>query len=533
MSKSKCPIMTTTSGNPIGDNQNSLTAGERGPLLMQDFPLMEKLAHLSRERIPERLVHAKGSGALGQFTVTHDISKYTKAYLFGAIGRQTDVLVRFSTVAGERGAADAERDVRGFAVKFYTGEGNWDLVGNNTPVFFIRDPYKFPDLVHSQKRHPKNNLRSNTAFWDFLSHSPEALHQITFLMGDRGFPAAPQCMDGFGGHAFSFINDSNERCWVKFHLKTCQGHRRLSDEEAAAIVGVDRESTQRSLFCAIEAAEAAESGKRDECGEPKKFPRWELKVQIMSELDAEEKDYNPFDLTKVWSQKDYPLIDVGVLELNKNPDNYFTEIEQAAFSPANMVPGIGFSPDKVLQGRLFAYADAQRYRLGTHYDALPVNAPKSEVHHYHKDGAMRFFPNNRGDAFYEPNSFGGAVESAEFKEPPLAISGDADRYDHRVGNDDYTQARNLFLVVFNDDQRCRLFKTIAGSMDGVQDDIIERILAHFDRVDASYGDGVRDARKARLALGKNNDPCSFSPIIDSCKCGTCESTPCECTEKCD
>jgi catalase len=446
---------------------------------MQDYQLIEKLAHQNRERIPERVVHAKGWGAFGTLTVTHDISRYTRAKLFGDIGKQTPLLARFSTVAGEQGAADAERDVRGFSLKFYTEEGNWDLVGNNTPVFFIRDPLKFPDFIHTQKRHPRTNLRSPTAAWDFWSLSPESLHQVTILMSDRGIPVSPRFMDGFGSHTFSFWNNDGERFWVKFHFKTQQGHKTLTNAEADAVIGKSRETYQEDLFGAIERQE---------------FPRWRMCVQIMPELEAEKTAYNPFDLTKVWPHGDYPLIDVGVVELNRNADNYFAEIEQAAFSPSNIVPGIGFSPDKMLQARIFSYADAHRYRLGTHYEALPVNAPKCPVHHYHKDGAMRFFRNDTGnpDAYYEPNSFGGPTQDPSVAEPPLRISGDAARYNHRDGNDDYTQAGNLFRLL-PDDQKQRLFQNIAASIGGVPQAIIDRQLAHFDKADPAYGAGVRRA----------------------------------------
>lgn len=475
--------LTTTAGAPIADNQNTKTAGERGPVLLEDYQLIEKLAHQNRERIPERVVHAKGWGAFGKLTVTHDISQYTRAKLFGAVGKETPVLARFSTVAGEQGAADAERDVRGFALKFYTEEGNWDLVGNNTPVFFIRDPLKFPDFIRTQKRHPVTNLRSTTAMWDFWSLSPESLHQVTILMSDRGIPVSPRFMNGYGSHTFSFWNNEGERFWVKFHFKTEQGHRTMTNAEAAAVIGETRESYQEDLYGAIDRGE---------------FPRWKMYVQVMPELDAEKTNYNPFDLTKVWPHAEYPLIPVGVLELNRNPQNYFAEIEQAAFSPSNVVPGIGFSPDKVLQGRLFAYADAHRYRLGTHYEALPVNAPKCPVHHYHKDGAMRFFETKTGhpDAYYEPNSFGGAQQDPSVAEPPMRISGDAARYDHRAGNDDYTQAGNLFRM-FDEAQRERLFSNIAAAMQGVPEFIVERQLEHFTKADAAYGAGVRKALEAR------------------------------------
>jgi len=472
--------LTTSAGAPVPDNQNSLTAGERGPVLLTDVHLVEKLAHQNRERIPERVVHAKGWGAHGTLTITGDISKYTRAKVLQP-NAQTPLVLRFSTVAGEQGAADAERDVRGFAIKFYTSEGNWDLVGNNTPVFFVRDPLKFPDFIHTQKRHPRTNLRSKTAMWDFWSLSPESLHQVTILMSDRGLPVAPMYMNGYGSHTYSLWNNAGERFWVKFHFKTQQGHKFHTNAEAEKVIGQTRESYQEELYGAIEKGN---------------FPRWKVQVQIMPELDAEKTPYNPFDLTKVWPHKDYPPIDIGILELNRNADNYFAEIEQVAMSPSNAVPGIGFSPDKMLQARVFSYADAHRYRLGTHYDSLPINAAKSPVHTYHKDGQMRFMANNPNpDAYYEPNSFGGPVQDPGVKEPPLKISGDADRYSHRVGNDDYGQPRALFNL-FDAGQKQRLFANIAAAMDGIPDAIAERQLGHFDRIALEYGNGVRAARAA-------------------------------------
>jgi catalase len=477
--------LTTTGGAPVADNQNSLTAGLRGPVLLQDWQLLEKLAHQNRERIAERVVHAKGWGAFGTFTTTHDISHYTRAKIFSEVGKQTPMLARFSTVAGEQGAADAERDVRGFALKFYTEEGNWDLVGNNTPVFFVRDALKFPDFIHTQKRHPRSNLRSPTAMWDFWSLSPESLHQVTILMSDSGIPTSPRFMNGYGSHTYSFWNDEGERFWVKLHFKTQQGHRHLTNAESEQVIGQSRESYQEDLYGAIEKGE---------------YPKWTLFVQLMPELEAERTPYDPFDLTKVWPHGDYPLHEVGVLELSRNPDNYFAEIEQAAFSPSNAVPGIGFSPDKMLQARVFSYADAHRHRLGTHYEALPVNAPKCPVAHYHKDGAMRFFRNDNGnpDAYYEPNSMGGPVQAPEFAEPPLRLSGDAARYDHREGNDDYVQVRALFRL-FDAGQRERLFANIAAAMGGVPKEIVDRQLGHFRKVDPEYGEGVEKALAARGA----------------------------------
>jgi catalase len=474
------PTLTTSAGAPIADNQNAITAGPRGPVLLQDYQLIEKLAHQNRERIPERVVHAKGSAAYGIFTVTNDLSRYTRAGVLATPGKQTEVLLRFSTVAGERGAADAERDVRGFALKFYTDEGNWDLVGNNTPVFFIRDPLKFPDFIRTQKRHPRTNMRSPTAMWDFWSQSPESLHQVTILMSDRGLPQGYRHMNGYGSHTYSLWNDAGERFWVKFHFKTLIGHRTWTNEEAAQVVANDRESAQRDLYEAIERGD---------------YPRWAVKVQIMPEADADRTPYNPFDLTKVWPHADYPLIDVGVLELNRNPEHYFAEVEQASFSPSNIVPGIGFSPDKVLQARIFAYADSHRYRVGTHYESLPVNRPRCPVHTYHADGQMRFDAPKGTDAYYEPNSFGGPVEEPGVKEPPLRITGDADRYSHRDGNDDFSQPRALFRLMSADQQR-QLFTNIAAAMQGVPDFIVDRQLDLFTKVDPAYGAGVA------AALGK-------------------------------
>ena len=478
--------LTTTHGQPIADNQNSLTAGIRGPLLMQDFQLLEKMATFNRERVPERVVHAKGSGAFGTFTVTHDITRYTKANIFSQIGKKTKVLLRFSTVAGERGAADAERDVRGFAIKFYTEEGNWDLVGNNTPVFFIRDAYKFGDFIHTQKRDPKTNLRSPVAMWDFWSLSPESLHQVTILFSDRGLPQGYRFIHGFGSHTYCFFNEMNERVWVKFHFKTQQGIKNWTNAEAAQVVAQDRESSQRDLFEAIERGD---------------FPRWNLKIQVMSEKEAETYAINPFDLTKVWPHKDYPLLDVGVLELNKNPENYFAEVEQAAFEPSNIVQGIGFSPDKMLQARIMSYADAHRYRIGVNYASLPVNRPIVEVNNYHRDGNMRLDGNFGGAVNYEPNSMGGPMEDKSVKEPSLHLEGDADRYDHRIGNDDYTQPGNLFRLM-NSDQKDQLFNNVAEAMQGVPKRIQVREIVHFYRADPAYGLGV--AKKLGL---------DFSPYL--------------------
>ena len=481
------PILTTTAGAPVADNQNSITAGPLGPVLLQDYQLIEKLAHQNRERIPERTVHAKGWGALGELIITADISKYTKAKTLQK-GAKTPMIARFSTVAGELGAADAERDVRGFALKFYTEEGNWDLVGNNTPVFFVRDPYKFPDFIHTQKRHPKTNMRSPTAMWDFWSLSPESLHQVTILMSDRGLPISPMHMNGYGSHTYSMINGDGERVWVKFHFKTEQGHKHYTNAEANEVIGKSRESFQEALFGAIESG---------------KFPRWKMQIQVMPEEDVGKHWYNPFDLTKVWPHGDYPPIDIGYFELNQNPENYFQEIELAAFSPSNVVPGISWSPDKMLQARIFSYADAHRYRLGTHYEHLPVNGAKYPVHNYHKDGPMRFFPAETGnvDAYYEPNSFNGAVQDERYAEPPLKISGDAQRYNHQDGNDNYRQPGDLFRLMSKDAQE-RLFNNYADAMQGVPVEIIKRQLAHCYKADRAYGKGLA----ARLGLSVSGLP---------------------------
>ena len=472
-----------TSGCPVVDNQNVLTAGSRGPMLLQDVWFLEKLAHFDREVIPERRMHAKGSGAFGTFTVTHDISQYTKAKIFSEIGKKTDLFVRFSTVAGERGAADAERDIRGFALKFYTEEGNWDLVGNNTPVFFIKDPLKFPDLNHAVKRDPRTNMRSAQNNWDFWTLLPEALHQITILMSERGNPRSYRHMHGFGSHTFSFINDKNERYWVKFHFESQQGIENLTDKEAEELIGKDRESHQSDLYNSIENGD---------------YPRWNFKVQIMPENEAQNYRFHPFDLTKVWSHKDYPLIDVGVFELNRNPENYHAEVEQAAFNPASVVPGISFSPDKMLQGRLFSYGDAQRYRLGVNHNQIPVNAPRCPMHSYHRDGAMRVDGNYGSTKGYEPNSLGEWQEQPDSKEPPWSLDGLADHWDHREDDDDYyTQPGDLFRLMTPEQQQV-LFENTARSVGGADIDVQKRHINNCLKADRAYGQGVAEALNIAL-----------------------------------
>ena len=472
--KNEKKTLTTAHGIPVADNQNSLTAGPRGPVLMQDVHLVEKMAHFNRERIPERVVHAKGAGAYGVFTVTGDITGYTRAALFSAVGKRTEVFARFSTVGGEKGSADADRDPRGFAVKFYTEEGNWDLTGNNTPVFFIRDPLKFSDFIHTQKRDPRTNLKSPTAMWDFWSRSPESLHQVTILFSDRGTPRDYRHMNGYGSHTFSFWNDRRERVWVKFHLKTRQGIENLTRAEATRLAGEDPDHATRDLFEAIESGD---------------FPRWTLFVQIMTPEQAEASPVHPFDVTQVWPHRDYPLQEVGVLELNRNPENYFAEVEQAAFSPGNLVPGIGLSPDKMLQARVLSYGDAHRYRLGVNYESLPVNRPRSPVHHYHRDGRMRFDGNGGSGPNYEPNGFGGPVEDPGFREPALPVHGDADRYDHRRDADDTSQAGALFRLLSKEEQE-RLVDNLKASLASVPRAIQERQVRHFHRADPGYGRAV-------------------------------------------
>ncbi|HEU0277111.1 MAG TPA: catalase [Rhodanobacteraceae bacterium] len=470
--------LTTIAGAPVPDNQNVLTAGPRGPTLLEDVWLLEKLAHFDREVIPERRMHAKGSGAFGTFTVTNDITKYTRAKIFSKIGKKTDLFARFTTVAGERGAADAERDIRGFAVKFYTEEGNWDLVGNNTPVFFFRDPLKFPDLNHAVKRDPRTNLRSATNNWDFWTGLPEALHQVTIVMSDRGIPKDYRHMHGFGSHTFSFINARGERFWVKFHHVCQQGIENLTDAQAEAVIAKDRESSQRDLFDAIERGD---------------FPKWKLCVQIMPEAEAAKVPYHPFDLTKVWPHGDYPLIEVGVWELNKNPENFFADVEQSAFNPAQVVPGIGFSPDRMLQARLFSYGDAQRYRLGVNLHQIPVNRARCPVHAFHRDGQGRVDGNYGSTPGYEPNSHGEWREQPEFRGPPLPLQGAAGHFDFRKDDDDYYSQPGALFRLMKAKQKQALFENTARAMQGVPEKIQRRHIAHCAKADPAYGEGIRKA----------------------------------------
>lgn len=471
--------LTTQVGAPVADNTNSVTAGSRGPMTLQNPWFIEKMAHFDREVIPERRMHAKGSGAFGHFTVTHDISKYTKAKIFSEIGKKTDLFIRFSTVAGERGAADAERDIRGFAIKFYTEEGNWDLVGNNTPVFFLRDPLRFSDLNHAVKRDPRTNMRSAQNNWDFWTMLPEAFHQVTITMSDRGIPKSYRHMHGFGSHTYSMINAENKRTWVKYHWRTQQGIECLSDAKAAELVGCDRESNQRDLYDAIERGY---------------FPKWDLYIQVMTEEQAANHHENPFDISKIWKHGSFPLIPVGVIELNRNPENYFADVEQAAFNPAHIVPGIGLSPDKLLQGRLFSYGDAQRYRLGVNHMLIPVNQPRCPVHAYHRDGQMRVDGNYGSTLHYQPNSYGEWEDQLDQKEPPLELCGPMDSYEPKDDQTDdcFRAAGDLYRLI-TEDKKALLIENTARNMKGVSDNIRLRHAAHCLLADLDYGRRMAEA----------------------------------------
>ena len=466
--------LTTSWGAPVGDNQNSMTAGSRGPVLIQDVHLLEKLAHFNRERVPERVVHAKGSGAHGYFEVTNDISKYTKAKLFNGVGKRTPMFIRFSTVAGELGSADTVRDPRGFAVKFYTEDGNYDIVGNNTPIFFIRDAIKFPDFIHTQKRHPQTHLKNPNAVWDFWSHSPESLHQVTYLMGDRGIPVTLRHMNGYGSHTFKWINAEGEGVWIKYHFKTDQGVKNLDPTVAEKLAGANPDYHTEDLYNAINNGD---------------FPSWTLYVQIMPLEDANTYRYDPFDVTKIWSHKDYPLIEVGRMVLDRNPENYFAEVEQATFSPGTLVPGVDVSPDKMLQGRLFAYGDAHRYRVGANHNQLPINRPRTEVDNNQRDGNMTINNGKKPEVYYEPNSYNGAIETCENKQAAFPVSGVAESvpYDH---NDHYTQAGDLFRLM-SEEERARTIFNIVGSMKSVDKDEIKlRQIGHFYKADPELGTRV-------------------------------------------
>jgi catalase len=483
--------LTTAFGIPVADDQNSLTAGERGPVLMQDVHLLEKLAHFDRERIPERVVHAKGAGAGGYFEVTADVTKYTKAKFLSAIGKRTEVFVRFSTVGGEKGSADSARDPRGFAVKFYTEEGNYDLVGNNTPVFFIRDPLKFPDFIHTQKRHPATNCKDPDMFWDFLSLTPESIHQVTILFSDRGTPATFRQMNGYSSHTFKWYNHQGEYFWVQYHFKTDQGIKNLTREEAVRIGGLDPDHATRDLYEAIKRGE---------------YPSWTLEMQIMSPEQAKDFPWDILDITKVWPHGEVPPIRIGKLVLNRNPVNYFAEVEQAAFSPGNLVPGIAASPDKMLQARLFSYHDTHLHRLGPNYHLIPVNTPKCAPEiSYQRDGFMRVDANGGGGPNYWPNSFGGPEPDQTLGEPPFEVSGLARRSPYTHPNDDFVQPGNLYRKVMTDQDRKNLVGNIVDHLGGAQKRIQLRQAALFFKADQDYGRrvaeglGLEPAEVERLA----------------------------------
>ncbi|MCL6217656.1 catalase [Zunongwangia pacifica] len=472
--------LTTASGRPFVEKEDSLSVGRRGPLLLEDYVLHESMAHFNRERIPERVVHAKGSGAFGTFTVTNDITKYTRAKIFSEVGKKTDMLARFSTVGGEKGSADSDRDPRGFALKFYTEEGNWDLVGNNTPVFFIKDPKKFADFIHTQKRHPFTNMKSQTMRWDYWSLNPESLHQVLILMSDRGTPYGFRHMNGYGSHTFSMINDKDERFYVKFHFKTDQGIKNFTDEESVKMAGENPDFAQQDLL------ENIENGN---------FPTWTLKIQVMPEEEAKDYKWNPFDLTKVWPHDDYPLIEVGKMELNKNADNYFAQIEQSAFAPAHIVDGIGYSPDKMLQGRLLSYPDAHRYRLGANYEQIPVNRCPYMVNNYQRDGFMRVDGNGGRSENYYPNSFDDITVDEKYKlKAPRVTDTEAEWFDRNAAeagdNDHYTQPGNLYRIM-SDEAKSNLVSNTVGSMSQIEgekkDEIIMRQLCHWFRADPELG----------------------------------------------
>lgn len=483
--KGEQPELKTAGGAPVPNNQDSMTAGVRGPMAMQDVWFQEKMANFDREVIPERRMHAKGSGAFGTFTVTQDITRYTKAAIFSAVGKTTEMFARFSTVAGERGAADAERDIRGFALKFYTEEGNWDLVGNNTPVFFFRDPLKFIDLNHAIKRDPRTNMRSPNTNWDFWSSLPEALHQVTIVMSDRGLPSSYRFMHGFSSHTYSMINANNERTYVKYHFRSQQGIQNLTDQEASVVVAHDRESHQRDLYTAIE---------------NNNFPKWKMYIQVMTVEQAEAMPYNPFDLTKIWYKKDFPLQEVGEFRLDRNPENYFADVEQAGFSPSNVVPGLSFSPDRMLQGRLFSYPDAQRYRLGVNFHQIPVNQSRGvkDPHIFHRDGSMRVDGNSGSQNHYEPNSYGNWTEAKQH-ELPMEAGGAVSRWDLRADDDNYYQMPRDLYRAMTDAQKQVLYENTARNMGDSTLQIKHRWIDHCYKADPDYGKGVAKALNIDLA----------------------------------
>jgi len=478
-------VLTTSFGMPVDNDLQSMTAGPKGPTLMQDVHLLEKLAHFDRERIPERVVHAKGAGASGYFEVTHDVTQYTRAAFLSRVGKRTEVFARFSTVGGEKGSADSERDPRGFAVKFYTEEGNYDFVGNNTPVFFIRDTIKFPDFIHTQKRHPGSNLKDPDMFWDFLSLTPESIHQVTVLFSDRGTPKSYRHINGYSGHAFMWYNAKGDYWWVKIHFKTEQTIQNLTREEAARLAGTDPDHATRDLYESIKA------------GNP---PAWKVSVQIMTPEEATRYRFDPFDITKVWPHADYPLQPFGRMVLDRNPENYFADVEQAAFSPGNFVPGIGPSPDRMLQGRLFSYHDTHRHRLGPNYHLLPVNASRgTQEHSYQRDGFMRSDGNAGASPNYWPNSFGGPAPDPGVAPPPIDVAGMAARHVYPLGDVDFVQAGDLYRKVMTDRDRDHLIGNIASHLRNAQKRIQLRQTALFYKADVEYGERVAKGLDLNIA----------------------------------
>ena len=487
--------MTTGFGAPIGNDLNTATAGARGPALMQDVHLLEKMAHFDRERIPERVVHAKGAGAYGFFEVTADVSRYTRAAFLAQVGKRTEVFARFSTVGGERGSADSARDPRGFALKFYTEEGNYDLVGNNTPVFFIRDPLKFPDFIHTQKRNPRTNLKDATMFWDFLSLTPESLHQVTVLFSDRGTPATYRNMNGYSSHTYKWYNAAGEYFWVKYHFKTDQGIRNLTRQESEHLAGANPDHATQDLYDAIAAGD---------------FPSWTLEMQIMPPEQAKDYRFDIFDVTKVWPHADVPPIKIGKLVLDRNPVNYFAEVEQAAFNPSNLVPGIAASPDKMLQGRLFSYHDTHLHRLGPNYQLIPVNAPKAAtVHNYQRDGFMRVDDGGGAGPNYWPNSFGGPAPDAAALEPHYPVEGEARRHAYTHPNDDHSQPGELYRKAMNDMDREHLVGNIVDHLKNALPRIQKRQCALFYKADSEWG--------TRVAAGLGLDLAEVQKLADMTK----------------
>jgi len=481
--------LTTGHGAPIDDKLNSLSVGPRGPLLLQDHVLIEEMAHFDRERIPERVVHAKGAGAFGYFEVTHDISKYCKAAVFDGVGKRTPIAVRFSTVGGESGSADTARDPRGFAVKFYTEEGNWDLVGNNTPIFFIRDPLLFPSFIHTQKRNPVTHLKDPDAFWDFISLMPMTTHQVSFLFSDRGTPNGYRFMNGYGSHTFKLVNAEGEAVYCKYHFKTDQGIKCFNRQQADEMAKNDPDYAIRDLYNSIST---------------ETYPSWTMHIQVMTFEEAEKFEFNPFDLTKVWPHGQFPLIQVGKLVLNRNPTNYFSEVEQIAFSPAHLVPGIEPSPDKMLQGRLFSYNDTHRHRLGANWDQIPVNCPyRARVKNMQRDGPMNVSGNQHGAPNYFPNSFSGPTADKKWAQKTIQTSGDVARY-NSADEDNFTQCGIFYRDVLNEEEKERLVDNIASHLCNAQKFIQERAIRNFGAADKEYGQRIKENIDRRTKLDDEN-----------------------------